>query len=112
TSQSSTSKAASTRCRNDYVGQDVWVRQQDDEIVIVHVARDGAHEIARWEPTTPGQPRHNPRAGCTGAGPARGGTGASGRKPAHVLGERAASEGCRLTRKSRSPGGSTRAARA
>jgi hypothetical protein len=43
-----------------YVGQGVWVRHQDDEIVIVHVARDGAHEIARWEPTTPGQPRHNP----------------------------------------------------
>src|SRR5207245_11496845 len=35
-------------------------RQQDDEIVIVHVARDGAHEIARWEPTVPGQPRHDP----------------------------------------------------
>ncbi len=45
---------------DDYVGQDVWVRQQDDEIVIVHVDRDGAHEIARWEPTVPGQPRHNP----------------------------------------------------
>jgi hypothetical protein len=39
---------------DDYVGQDVWVRQQDDEIVIVHVGRDGAHEIARWEPTVPG----------------------------------------------------------
>jgi hypothetical protein len=24
---------------DDYVGQPVWVRQQDDEIVIVHVAR-------------------------------------------------------------------------
>ncbi len=45
---------------DDYVGQDVWVRHQDDEIVIVHVARDGAHEIARWEPTVPGQPRHDP----------------------------------------------------
>jgi len=45
---------------DDYVGQDVWVRQQDDEIVIVHVDRDGVHEIARWEPTVPGQPRHNP----------------------------------------------------
>src|SRR5436190_2281726 len=44
---------------DDYVGQDVWVRQQDDEIVIVHVGRDGPHEIARWEPTVPGQPRHN-----------------------------------------------------
>jgi transposase len=45
---------------DEYVGQDVWVRQQDDEIVIVHVGRDGAHEIARWEPTVPGQPRHDP----------------------------------------------------
>ena len=26
---------------DDYVGQTVWVRRQDDEIVIVHVARDG-----------------------------------------------------------------------
>jgi len=43
-----------------YVGQEVWVRQQDDAIVIVHVGRDGAQEIARWEPTTPGQPRHDP----------------------------------------------------
>jgi hypothetical protein len=34
------------------------VRQHDDEVVIVHVGRDGAHEIARWEPTVPGQPRH------------------------------------------------------
>ncbi len=44
---------------DDYVAQTVWVRQQDDEIVIVHVGRDGAHEIARWEPTVPGQPRHD-----------------------------------------------------
>lgn len=43
-----------------YVGQDVWVRQQDDEIVIVHVGRDGAREVARWPPTVPGQPRHDP----------------------------------------------------
>jgi hypothetical protein len=40
---------------DDHVGQDVWVRQQDDEIVIVHVGQDGAHEIARWEPTVPGR---------------------------------------------------------
>jgi transposase len=33
---------------DDHVGQEVRVRQQDDEIVIVHVGRDGAHEIARW----------------------------------------------------------------
>jgi transposase len=45
---------------DDYVGQDVWVRQHDDEVVIVHVGRAGAHEIARWEPTVPGQPRHDP----------------------------------------------------
>lgn len=45
---------------DDYVGQEVWVREQDDEIIIVQVGRDGAHEIARWEPTVPGQPRHNP----------------------------------------------------
>jgi transposase len=45
---------------DDYVGQEVWVRHQDEEIVVVHVGRDGAHEIARWEPTVPGQPRHNP----------------------------------------------------
>src|SRR5437870_2019219 len=45
---------------DDYVSQEVWVRQQDDEIVIVHVGRDGPHEIARWEPTVPGQPRHDP----------------------------------------------------
>src|SRR5262245_18142206 len=44
---------------DDYVGQDVWVRHQDDEIVIVHVGDDGAHEIARWAPTVPGQPRHD-----------------------------------------------------
>jgi hypothetical protein len=45
---------------DDYVGQEVWVRQQDDQVVIVHVARDGAHEIKRWTPTVPGQPRHDP----------------------------------------------------
>jgi hypothetical protein len=44
---------------DDYVSQEVWVRHQDDEIVIVHIGRDGPHEIARWEPTVPGQPRHN-----------------------------------------------------
>src|SRR6266852_1851208 len=45
---------------DDYVGQTVWVRQQDDEIVIIHVGGDGAHEIALLEPTVPGQPRHDP----------------------------------------------------
>lgn len=28
--------------------------------MIVHVARHGTHEIAPWEPTVPGQPRHDP----------------------------------------------------
>jgi transposase len=45
---------------DDYAGQEVWVRQHEDEIVIVHVGRDGAQEIARWAPTVPGQPRHDP----------------------------------------------------
>jgi hypothetical protein len=45
---------------DEYVGQAVWVRPHDDEIVIVHVGRDGAQEIARWEPTVAGQPRHDP----------------------------------------------------
>ena len=44
---------------NAYVGQEVWVRHQDDEVVIVHVGHDGAHEIARWQPTVAGQPRHD-----------------------------------------------------
>jgi transposase len=45
---------------DNYVGQQVWVRQHDDEIIIVHVDGHGAHEIARWQPTVPGQPRHDP----------------------------------------------------
>jgi hypothetical protein len=47
-----------------YVGQTVWVRDQDsdrdDEIVVVHVGRDGPTEIARHLRTRPGQPRHDP----------------------------------------------------
>ena len=46
-----------------YVGQTVWVRDQDDEIVVVHVdrtGREGATEIARHLRTRPGQPRHDP----------------------------------------------------
>ena len=38
---------------DDDVSQEVWVRQQDDEIVIVHVGRDGPHEIARWNRPCP-----------------------------------------------------------
>ncbi len=45
---------------DDYAGQEVWVRRHNDQIVIVHVGRDGAHEIKRWQPTVPGQPRHDP----------------------------------------------------
>lgn len=45
---------------DEYRGQHVWAREHDDEIVIVHVGRAGAQEIARWEPTVPGQPRHDP----------------------------------------------------
>jgi transposase len=50
-----------------YTGQTVWVRDQDnprgDEIIIVHVGRDGRDgptEIARHLRTQPGQPRHDP----------------------------------------------------
>jgi transposase len=45
---------------DEYVGQEVWVRHQDDEVIIVHVGSHGVQEIARWQPTVPGQPRHNP----------------------------------------------------
>lgn len=45
---------------DDYVSQEVWVRHQDDEIIIVHVGRDGPREIARWQRTVAGQPRHDP----------------------------------------------------
>jgi len=58
--RSSTSKGGKYSVPDDFVGQTVWARHQNDEIVIVHVARDGAHEIARREPTVPGQPRHDP----------------------------------------------------
>jgi hypothetical protein len=45
---------------DEYVGHTVWVRHHDDEIVIVHVDHAGVREIARWQPTVPGQPRHDP----------------------------------------------------
>src|SRR5207237_7151170 len=38
----------------------VGVRYHDDEFVIGHVGNDGADEMARCEPTGPGQPRHDP----------------------------------------------------
>jgi transposase len=43
-----------------YVGQTVWVGDRDDEIVVVHVDREGPTEIARHVRTCPGQPRHDP----------------------------------------------------
>lgn len=43
-----------------YVGQTVWVRDHDDEVVVVHVGPTGAQEIARHARTTPGRPRHDP----------------------------------------------------
>jgi hypothetical protein len=46
---------------HELAGQTVWVRQHgDDEIVIVHVGRDGPKEVARHERTTPGNPRVDP----------------------------------------------------
>lgn len=43
-----------------YAGQVVWVRHQDDEVVIVHVGASGPVEVARHRRTRPGQPRHDP----------------------------------------------------
>jgi hypothetical protein len=46
---------------HELAGQTVWVREHgDDEIVIVHVGRDGPKEVARHQRTTPGNPRVNP----------------------------------------------------
>ncbi len=39
-------------------GETVWVRAHGDDIVITHVGKDGAVEVARHERTTPGNPRH------------------------------------------------------
>jgi hypothetical protein len=38
-------------------GQTVWVREDGDDIVVVHVGSDGPNEVARHERTTPGNPR-------------------------------------------------------
>lgn len=45
---------------DQYVGETVWVRAHDDEVVIVRVSRGEAVEVARHERTWPGQPRHDP----------------------------------------------------
>jgi len=39
-------------------GEMVWARPHGDDIVITHVGKDGAVEVARHERTTPGNPRH------------------------------------------------------
>ena len=41
-------------------GEVVWAREHGDEIVIVHVGKEGPVEVARHERTTPGNPRINP----------------------------------------------------
>ena len=38
-------------------GEVVWVREHGDDIVVVHVGKAGASEVARHERTTPGNPR-------------------------------------------------------
>lgn len=49
-----------------YAGETVWVREQDDEVVVVVLDQErrgspgGAREIARHRRTGPGQPRHDP----------------------------------------------------
>jgi len=47
---------------DDYIGQDVWLRQQDDEIVIVHVARSDAVLPSAQDERQPAQPGHPERA--------------------------------------------------
>jgi hypothetical protein len=42
------------------VGERVWVRVEGDELVVAHVAVDGAREVARHALTTPGNPRIDP----------------------------------------------------
>ncbi|HWC37330.1 MAG TPA: IS21 family transposase, partial [Acidimicrobiales bacterium] len=42
-------------------GEQVWVREHGEEIVIVHVGRAGACEVARHRRTTPGTPRIDDR---------------------------------------------------
>ena len=39
-------------------GEVVWVRHHGDEIVVTALGKDGAHEVARHERTTPGNPRY------------------------------------------------------
>jgi hypothetical protein len=41
-------------------GEVVWAREHGDEIVIVHVGKEGPVEVARHQRTTPGNPRIDP----------------------------------------------------
>ena len=41
-------------------GEAVWVREHGEEIVVTHVGRSGAKEVARHRRTTPGNPRLDP----------------------------------------------------
>ena len=41
-------------------GKVVWVRSHGDEVVMVHVAKAGPVEVARWPRTTPGTPLSDP----------------------------------------------------
>jgi hypothetical protein len=45
---------------DQYVGSEVWVRNHDEEVVVVRVERAGPLEVARHARTSPGQPRHDP----------------------------------------------------
>ena len=45
---------------DQYVGEVVWVRAHEDDVIVVQVTRSGAVEVARHERTRPGQPRHDP----------------------------------------------------
>ncbi len=41
-------------------GEQVWVREHGDDIVIVHIGAEGPREVARHERTVPGKPQINP----------------------------------------------------
>lgn len=48
--------------------QRVWVREEGDEIVVVHVGEGGPREVARHERSTPGHPRIDPEHYPPGSG--------------------------------------------
>ena len=45
---------------DEHVGEAVWVRAHDDEVIIVRAGRGETVEVARHARTRPGQPRHDP----------------------------------------------------